>query len=444
MTLADEHGELLLHDFDGLVGNSCINDIKHFSQINFNKEKAHYTEIYIHPNPQGYHFDIMQHWGKNKMTLFVSFKLNRIMQLLKGRQLTDNQLILIKHLAENSIKEKRKERLIELTTKGSRYILNNLGKGIYLTAEDVQRIKVERAVKGTFWDLVDLPDKGVLEAKIMKIYLENLLIFLFFMSVCFFMLVLLIISYKKNMNAQVQLIQGAKMASLGEMVGGITHEMNTPLGSIHSNTEMLEDKLTQLKELIIGEDKKLITDCLTLSQINLRGIEKISELVQGLKNFSYLDQKQYGLFDIHQGLEDTLLILAYKLTNTIHITKYWEHIPSIHCVPSQINQVFLNLFQNAIQAIKDKEEDKELGEICITTGVANEQYIYIRIEDNGIGIELKNRNKIFDPFYSTRAIGKGTGLGLAIVYRIIQQHKGKIQVESKVGRKTVFTLYLPI
>ena len=170
----------------------------------------------------------------------------------------------------------------------------------------------------------------------------------------------------------------------------------------------------------------------------LYGITQISEIVVNLKNFSRLDRSKVANFDLHEGLESTLLI-AKNLVKHKTVKKAFGKIPPISCSPSQINQVFLNLITNAAQAIPD-----EGGVIFLRTAMRDDNHVVVEVADNGHGIAENVLPKIFDPFFTTKEVGKGTGLGLSIAYKIIQQHGGTISVTSKLGAGTKFTIVLPV
>jgi signal transduction histidine kinase len=160
--------------------------------------------------------------------------------------------------------------------------------------------------------------------------------------------------------------------------------------------------------------------------------------VLNLKNFSRLDRSKISSFNLNEGLESALLLAKHELKH-LTVKKQFADIPAITCSPSQLNQVFLNLINNAAQAI-----ESGTGELTLTTRVEDAQHVAVEIADNGKGIPPEIMSKIFDPFFTTKAVGKGTGLGLSISYKIIEQHGGKISVDSTVGKGTRFTVVLPL
>ncbi len=247
--------------------------------------------------------------------------------------------------------------------------------------------------------------------------------------------------------AQSQLVQSEKMASLGALVAGVAHEINTPIGAINSVHDSLKRALDKLRAELeatnpnaIEENNKLkgpfrVIDDAT--RVIESGTSRVTEIVKRLRSFARLDEADLKKVDIHEGIEDTLMLLHHQLKHGVSVVKDYGEVPQIACYPSQLNQVYLNLLVNARQAIpKD-------GEIRITTGL-REKYVFIEIKDNGAGIPAENLKKIFDPGFTTKGVGVGTGLGLSISYRIMQQHKGEIRVESEIGKGTTFTLLIPM
>lgn len=230
---------------------------------------------------------------------------------------------------------------------------------------------------------------------------------------------------------QTQLIQSEKMASLGQLVAGVAHEINTPLGSINSNNALFKKCVEKLSG---PEDiNSMINE---LININTEAIKRINELAKSLKNFARLDEAEFQEADIHEGIKNTLMLINHEIKDRIEVIKDFGEIPNIKCYPNQLNQVFMNILINAAQSIEGE------GKITITTGHSAPN-IVITISDTGSGIPKENLKKIFDPGFTTKSVGVGTGLGLSIVYRIIQKHNGKISVESQVGRGTTFRIELP-
>ena len=271
-------------------------------------------------------------------------------------------------------------------------------------------------------------------------------------------------------ESEAQLIQTEKMSSLGQMVAGIAHEINTPLAYVKNSLGSVAGKLPDVKKLIVETNKLLrlmedgssdprrlqakyaavhdlvhhfaeqqaLAELGQLAQDGLYGIEQISEIVLNLKNFSRLDRSKVSSFNLNEGLDSALILAKHELKH-LTVKKHFGDIPAITCSPSQLNQVFLNLINNAAQAIEGGA-----GEITITTRTEGPDQVLVEIADNGKGIPPEIIPKIFDPFFTTKAVGKGTGLGLSISYKIIEQHGGRISVDSTVGKGTRFTIVLPL
>ena len=267
----------------------------------------------------------------------------------------------------------------------------------------------------------------------------------------------------KLAQAQNQLVQSEKMASIGMLAAGVAHEINNPISFIKSNTqtlgkyvdellqvvrvyEQVEALLPQHSELFaeLQRIKKQIEfeykkrDILALLAESNQGLERVTNIVRNLKDFSHMEsQERWNMDDIHKGIESTLNVIWNELKYTCELKKEYGVLPPVECVLSQLNQVFMNLLVNASQAIESK------GTITIRTGALEDQ-VWIEISDTGSGIPPENIKSIFDPFFTTKPVGKGTGLGLSVSYNIIQKHHGRIEVESEVGKGSTFRVWLPI
>ncbi|MCZ6633594.1 MAG: ATP-binding protein [bacterium] len=246
-------------------------------------------------------------------------------------------------------------------------------------------------------------------------------------------------------ETQNQLVMQEKMASLGSLVAGVAHEMNTPLGAITSMHDTLTRALDKLKQTLgasqeYREDRTaqsafhVITDA---TQVIATGVRRVADIVGSLRSFARLDEAEFQVADIHEGIESTLVLLQPQLEDSVTIVKNYGDIQPIYCSPGQLNQVFLNLFQNAGEAIEGK------GEIRITT-FEDQDIMYIQIRDTGRGIPQEQLDHIFD--FSFQAVDSRVkmGFGLSTAYRTIQEHKGEIQIESEVGKGTEVTISLPM
>lgn len=264
-------------------------------------------------------------------------------------------------------------------------------------------------------------------------------------------------------QAQSQLMQSEKMASIGVLAAGVAHEINNPIGYVNSNLGTLEkylanifvvlnkyeaaealmaagnpllEELRQLKAKVdlnyIREDSK------SLIAESHQGLERVKKIVLDLKDFSHSESEdKWSEEDIHHGLDSTLNVIWNELKYKCEVVKEYGVLPPVECLLSQLNQVFMNLLVNAAQSIETR------GTITIRTGTRNDQ-VWIEIADTGKGIPPENLSRVFDPFFTTKPVGQGTGLGLSVSFSIIQKHHGEIEVESTPGKGTVFRVVLPV
>lgn len=247
---------------------------------------------------------------------------------------------------------------------------------------------------------------------------------------------------------QAQLVQSEKMASLGQLVAGVAHEINTPLGALKSNVDTLGRLTANVQHMVSNtkgsleaqEAEKLserINQITKLNSVSGTATERILTTVDSLRRFARLDEAEVDRVNIHEGIENTLILLHHELKNRVKVRKDYGEIPSIDCFPNQLNQIFMNLLVNASHGIEGR------GEITIRTRQQGDSVV-IEIIDTGMGIPKENLARIFDPGFTTKGFGVGTGLGLSIVYQIIQAHKGKIEVESEAGKGSTFRITLPV
>jgi two-component system NtrC family sensor kinase len=237
-----------------------------------------------------------------------------------------------------------------------------------------------------------------------------------------------------------QLIQSEKMAALGLLVAGVAHEINTPMGAIHSNNDIMTRAVGKVRKLLEPAPDKEVRRLLDIlgevCRNNEIATERIMKIVGSLKNFARLDEAERKKVNIHEGIESTLSLLRHQLKNRIRIVKCFGDIPEIECYPNELNQVFMNILVNAAQAIKHR------GEITVKTWREGDR-VKITISDTGVGIPPENLSKVFDPGFTTKGVGLGTGLGLSICYKIIQDHRGTIEAESS-KQGTTFTISIPL
>ncbi|MBO9618923.1 MAG: GHKL domain-containing protein [Niabella sp.] len=273
---------------------------------------------------------------------------------------------------------------------------------------------------------------------------------------------------KKLQDAQIKLVETEKMASLGQLTAGIAHEINNPINFVTSNIRPLEDDVADLGKVIkmyeeldlakeikpqieqIDQFKEDIDfnyvneEIATLLSGIREGASRTSEIVKGLRSFARVDEANWKKVDINDGINSTLLLVKNLFPKDFELVKDLAAIPKIECAPGSINQVFMNIITNGIQAIKEKQQAAPMmGRLEITT-VEDRGYIVISIKDNGPGIPESVKKKIFEPFFTTKDVGEGTGLGLSIVQGIIEEHNGLIRVDTEPGQGTTFVISLPV
>lgn len=287
-----------------------------------------------------------------------------------------------------------------------------------------------------------------------------------------------IVRVQNQLNLQAtkaQLAQAEKMASLGQLVAGIAHEINNPVGFVQGNIDYLNNYVQDLLELleayqqqypeppevirVIAADIDLPyiqADLPNIVKSMTLGTDRIASIVKSLRNFSRLDESEHKPADIHEGIDGTLLILESRLKANgpyprIEVIRQYQDMPPVLCYPGSLNQVFMNLIANAIDAIEDKQQaltdDDQASyqpQITIQTE-QTEPAVIVRIQDNGHGMEESVKARLFNPFFTTKPMGKGTGLGLAISYQIIhEKHHGQLTCQSQVGVGTEFVIALPL
>lgn len=281
---------------------------------------------------------------------------------------------------------------------------------------------------------------------------------------------------RKLQNNYTRYLQNEKMASLGQLVAGVAHEINNPMNFIHGNLKHLVEynqdllKLIQLYQQQCPEPTGAIKTAIEAIDLDFLqadiprllesmkvGSDRIRQIVLSLRNFSRSDESEFKVVDIHQGIDSTLMILQHRLKARLHyppieVIKEYGHLPLIECFPGQLNQVFMNILVNAIDALEDvgdrstaQGSDHHLGQITIRTSFQDAGWIQITIADNGPGIPESIQQRIFDPFFTTKPVGKGTGMGMSISHQIIsERHGGRLSFCSTPATGTEFLIQLPI
>ncbi len=269
-------------------------------------------------------------------------------------------------------------------------------------------------------------------------------------------------AYLRLNGAQEKLLQSEKMASIGQLAAGVAHEINNPIGYVHSNLGSLQEYLRSLFTLIEAYERALrapdpkalipeIDDIRNRFDIDFisrdlpqlmaesrEGIERVTRIVRDLKDFSYSGREEsWKLVDLHAGLESTINIIWNELKYKVTLDRHYGNLPLVECLPSELNQVYMNLLLNAGQAIGER------GSIVVSTGQDGEE-VWIEFKDSGAGIPADLLQRIFDPFFTTKPVGSGTGLGLSISYGIINKHHGRIDVTSTVGEGSCFRIVIPV
>ncbi len=263
-------------------------------------------------------------------------------------------------------------------------------------------------------------------------------------------------------QTQTQLVHSEKMSGLGQLVAGVAHEINNPVSFIYGNLSHARGYVEDLLDLIEAyecgdtdiealkeeiEFDFIQTDILKLFDSMQMGADRIGNIVRSLRSFSHLDESEWKAVDLNRGIDNTLSLLQYRLnkneeSSEIQVIKHYGDLPRVECYAAQLNQVFMNLIDNAIDAVRECSDRP--GCITIQTGMKQSDRVFIQISDNGNGIPRYISYRVFDPFFTTKPIGKGTGLGLSISYQIIRQHGGELHLNSEPGKGTTFEIVIPL
>jgi len=261
-------------------------------------------------------------------------------------------------------------------------------------------------------------------------------------------------------DAKNQLFQSEKLASIGQLAAGVAHEINNPIGFVNSNLGTLERNVTDLMKLMaVFESKEaelpeaaqqelrkikkdidfeyVKEDLADLINESKEGLGHVRRIVADLKDFSRVDQSGWQIADLEKCIDTTLNVVSNEIRYKATVVKEYGHPPLVECIPGQINQVLMNLVVNASQAFPER------GQITLRTGEEG-MYVWIEVQDDGVGIPPENLQRIFEPFFTTKPVGTGTGLGLSVCYNIVRKHEGELTVRSEVGKGSCFRILLPI
>jgi signal transduction histidine kinase len=276
-------------------------------------------------------------------------------------------------------------------------------------------------------------------------------------------------------SLQLQLIQSEKMSSLGQLVAGIAHEINNPVNFIHGNLSYVGDYAQNLLDVVQLYQQHYPTPVPEIQakadEIDLEflqedfakiltsikmGTNRIRQIVLSLRNFSRMDEAEFKVVDIHEGIDSTLMMLQHRLKarperSAIQVTRHYADLPLVECYPGLLNQVLMNILVNAIDALEaeDTQQSSECSDrskqLTIQTSLIDQQWVAITIADNGPGVPENVKERLFDPFFTTKPIGKGTGIGLSISYQIIvDKHGGKLSCSSNPNQGAEFVIQIPV
>ena len=254
-------------------------------------------------------------------------------------------------------------------------------------------------------------------------------------------------------KANAQLMQSEKLAAIGQLAAGVAHEINNPIGYVFSNLQTLAGYVHDLLRIIDAVDGAVSLEELRQLKRSLEydyirndvealigesgdGIERVKKIIAALKDFSHFEEDEFQLADLHRGLDTTLNVVNNELKYKAEVIKEYGQLPAVECMPSQINQVMMNLLVNAAHAIE------QFGRITLRSGQEND-WVWLEVEDTGHGIAAHVLTRIYEPFFTTKPVGKGTGLGLSLSYNIVRKHNGRIEVFSTPGQGTRFRVWLP-
>lgn len=253
-------------------------------------------------------------------------------------------------------------------------------------------------------------------------------------------------AYQRLQDAQAELVSSARLASLGDLIRGVAHEINTPLGALASNYDVTRRALARLQVILedevvdeeeLGEVRRIVKAVDGVEATNAMAVERMESLVRSLRTFGRPDRSEIDFVDLHEALDSTLRIAGHRLSGRIQVVKDFGDLPPVQCWPTQVNQVFMNLLVNAANAIPDQ------GTITLRTRLTGTK-VEVEVEDTGVGIPTEDVERIFEPGFTTKEDRMGMGLGLLISRQIVERHGGEIKVESTPGEGACFRVTLPL
>jgi signal transduction histidine kinase len=425
LTLTDVSGNVLVPDFDNQVDEICRQDIHTFIGADYRQQG------YIHPNPLGYHFDIMVPWGSQKKpqgVFFLSFHPGLLARTLQRMQLPGHELLLLR---------KDQPGLIEITAEGSRDLLQ---REFFLDPDELARLSYTLNISGTRWDLVDLPAPNLFRDEAARNWSNAALVFTGFAGIGFLMLYQLRSKERHRVEAEAQALKHQselahvdRLNIMGEMASGLAHELNQPLSAISTYCQ------AGLRFIDASAEKpeKLVH---ALGQASLQA-QRAGKIVHRMRQFGSKGKARRTLMDINNVILDATGLVEPALEKQ-GISRHLEltsKLPLITADKIQIEQVVINLLQNAIEAIvtaNTRNPTLTISSRC------TDDYVEVVVHDNGPGLDTAMVSRIFDAFYSTRT--DGMGLGLAISRSIIEAHGGQLRAESHPGSGTTFHFTLPL
>ncbi len=424
MTLTRSDGEVLRPDFDNKVGELCQQDIQAFIEHN------HDLQGYIHPNPQGYHFDIMVPWGMDgalQGVFFLSFPADILARILRRSQSPGHALMLL---------HSEKGGLIEVTGDGSRI---QLGRDFTLSDEERSRILAQRPIKNSHWVLVDIADAGLFRTGFIRNAGYSAAIFLAFMAIGLFMLQQLRRMEAQRQQAEEQaqrhqsdLAHIDRVNTMGEMASSLAHELNQPLAAIstycQAGLRILESKEDRPDKLVHALEHASIQS------------QRAGQIIRQMRQLASKGVVRREPVDINQVIHDTVNLVQEKLKRrNISLTLDLDRdLPKVVADQTQIEQVILNLLHNAIEAMSYDSESAH--RLLISSSQPDPAGIQVTVNDTGPGMDRETLDRIFDTFYTTRP--EGMGLGLSISRTIIEAHGGQLWADSAPGTGSTFCFTL--